>query len=95
LTVSERLPLRLLLVLVIASFLAFPASAKDPPDIRPKRQPIADIEHWACQVSEQHWLKFRVVEGEMRAAKQPWPAGMAQLNTMQRWGWIERPEALE
>jgi hypothetical protein len=46
-------------------------------------------------VSEQHWLKFRVVEGEMRAAKQPWPAEMAQLNTIQRWGWIERPEALE
>ena len=34
----------------------------------PKRKPIADIEHWRCQMNEKHWLKFRVVEGEMRAA---------------------------
>ena len=42
----------------------------------PKRTPIADIEHWRCQVNEKHWFKFRVVEGEMRVAKQPWPEEM-------------------
>jgi hypothetical protein len=61
----------------------------------PKRKPIADIEHWRCQVNEKHWLKFRVVEGEMRALKQLWPVGMLGENKIQCWAWIERPQGVE
>jgi hypothetical protein len=96
-------------MLVMASLLAFPASAADVCDIRPKRKadtadvcnvrperkPIADIEHWRCLVNDKYWLKFRVVEGEMRALRQPRPEGMTGVNTIQCWAWIEEVKAVE
>jgi hypothetical protein len=81
---------RFLLAIVIAALLAFPALGNAP---SPKRQPYADIERWHCQVNGQHWLKFVVIEGRMRAATQTWPPGMLKENTIKCWAWIEKHTA--
>jgi hypothetical protein len=80
---------RFLLVIAIASFLAFPALGHAPSS---KRKPYVEVEDWACQVNGQYWLKFRVIEGQMYARKQAWPAGMTRENTIQCWGWVNSAE---